>query len=75
MTKSQKNNKQIINKFARYTSLAFEMGIIIFAGAFVGNWLDKKYNLEKPYFTMILSLIAIFVSLFLIIKQLKNEKK
>jgi len=64
-----------VNKYIKYSSLAFEMGIIIFAGAYGGRWLDKKFNLEKPILTAILALIAVFCSLYLLIKQLKNDNK
>ena len=77
-TMDKKDNRDKLNsgfgKFARYTSLAFEMGIIIFAGAFGGLKLDKYFETSKPWFTVALSLFAVFASIYLVIKSLKNEK-
>lgn len=65
-----------INKYARYSGLAFEMlGIIVF-GVFVGHKLDQKRQAEFPLFTVILSLLAVFAALYLVIKDvIKNGTK
>ena len=72
-TKKDKFNSGL-GKFARYTSLAFEMGIVIFAGAFIGLKLDGHFGTSKPWFTVALSLFAVFASIYLVVKSLKNEK-
>ena len=48
------------------------MGFTIFLGAYLGESLDKKYIFDKKYFTIAFVLIAVFASLYLVIKQLKN---
>jgi hypothetical protein len=63
------------NKFIRYSSLAFEMGIIIAAGTYGGYWLDNHFSFEKPILTICLSLFAVLSSLFLVIRQLLNDNK
>ena len=63
-----------LGKWARYTSLAFEMGIVIFAGALGGLKLDEYFGTEKPWFTVALSLFAVFASIYIVIKGVKNEK-
>ncbi|MDR2835166.1 MAG: AtpZ/AtpI family protein [Bacteroidales bacterium] len=74
---NSKNNKpaNLLNKFAKYSSLAIEMGVIIGGCALLGNYIDKKFAFAKPYSTMILSLVGVISSLLLIINQLKNDKK
>lgn len=62
-----------MNKFVRYTSLAFEMGIVIFAGAFGGLKLDEYFGTEKPWWTVALSLFAVFASIYIVIKGLKER--
>ena len=47
------------------------MGGTIFL-IYFGEALDKKYVFDKKYFTIVFVLIAVFVSLYLLIKQLKN---
>ncbi len=63
-----------LNRFVRYSSMAFEMGIIIFAGAFGGLKLDEYFGTQKPWFTVGLSLFAVFASIYIVIKSLKNER-
>ena len=48
------------------------MGGTIFLAAYFGGALDKKYIFDKKYFTIVFVLISVFVSLYLLIKQLKN---
>ncbi|MDR2011146.1 MAG: AtpZ/AtpI family protein [Bacteroidales bacterium] len=67
--------KSTLNKFIRYSTLAFEMGAIIGIGTYAGYWIDKKFSFETPVFTIILSLFSVFSSLYLVIKQVKNDNK
>ncbi len=72
------NNKKpatFINKFARYSSLAIEMAIIITVFAYGGRYLDKKLEMEKPIITAVACLVAVVGSMTLTIKQLKNDKE
>lgn len=64
-----------VNKFIRFSTLAFEMGIIIGGGTYGGVQLDKHFNLTTPIFTIVLSLFAILASLYLVIKQVNNANK
>ncbi len=56
-------------------NIPFQMGIIIFLFSSLGNWLDQKKQNETPVFTICLSLFAIFLSLYFVIKQLNNLNK
>ncbi len=69
-----KEPKEGANKFVKYSSLAFEMGIMIFGGAFGGNWLDKRFSFETPWFTIGLSLFAVIGSTYLVISKIINDK-
>jgi F0F1-type ATP synthase assembly protein I len=70
--KKEKNNH--IRNFARYSGLAFEMlGIIVF-GSYIGYRLDENREAEFPLWTIVFSLFAIFSSLYMVIRQLFNNK-
>ena len=71
----KKNSPEGINKFVRFSSLAFEMGIIIGGGTYGGVYLDRYFELETPVFTIILSLFSVFASLYLVVKQVNNINK
>jgi len=50
--------------------MAIQMGIIILAGALAGQWLDGRFETERPYFTVLLSLLSIFAALYITLKDL-----
>jgi F0F1-type ATP synthase assembly protein I len=53
------------------------MAVIIIAGAFFGDYLDKKNQSEAPIYTIIFSLLSIFLALYCVLKNIinQNEKK
>jgi uncharacterized membrane protein YfcA len=55
--------------------VAAQMGVTIFLGSYFGKKLDEKYPNEKNYFTIGLTLLSVFVALFIIIKQLNRITK
>jgi ATP synthase protein I len=67
-----------INDFARYSGLAFEMLGIIALGTWGGYKLDLWLN-TKPVFVATCSLLSVFISLFVVLKDIighgKNRKK
>ena len=77
MLGNQKKKKNQLNSYARYSSLATQMAVIIAAGVFFGEYLDKTHTLETPIYTISLSLLAIFLALYYVIKKIinDNEKK
>ena len=72
MSKKKTKKKKQHNRYLALTSIPFQMGSTIFLGAYLGESLDKKYIFDKKYFTIAFVLIAVFASLYLVIKQLKN---
>ncbi len=45
------------------------MGIIIFAGVYGGIKLDEKVKWETPVFTVVLSLLSVFIALYIVLKD------
>lgn len=62
--------KKPINDYARYSSLAIQMGVIIVVFVFAGQWLDKRFSLQTPWCTVFLSLAGVAVAIYLAIKDL-----
>jgi len=71
----KKELKPRAQNYMKYSGMAFQMGIIIALGAFAGQWLDEHYQTSKPYFTVGLSLFAIFVALYSTLKDFIITKK
>lgn len=63
------DGKQKVNTYLKFTSLALQMAILITAAALGGRWLDEKQDNELPIWTLVLILIAIFASLYQIIRE------
>lgn len=70
---SLNEKKQSYTKYLKYSNIGLQMLIIIAAGAFGGQWLDKRFGLETPIFTIILSLLAVAAAIVLVIRSVLNE--
>lgn len=70
----EKPKKQIKN-YVRFSSAAIQMGAIIAAAAFLGVWLDKKYNPNGNMYTLICTLVGVVGAMYLIIKEVINISK
>lgn len=58
-----------VNKYIYFSSIVFQMAITITIAAYIGQWLDEKYPNDCSLFTVILSLLGVFGSLYLVIKR------
>ena len=72
--KQKPKPNQRLNTYAKYSGIVFQMAIIIGAGSYGGVLLDEKFEKEFPLFTLILSLLSVFIALYVVIKQVTNEK-
>jgi MFS-type transporter involved in bile tolerance (Atg22 family) len=45
------------------------MGFIILLGTLAGKYLDRHFQLQKPVFTLILSLVSVFAALYISLKD------
>lgn len=77
-TEKEKNHKNDIskgaNQFAKYSSLAFQMGGIIFLTVWGGQKLDEALDNKNPVFTIILSLFGVISAIYVAIKDFINMK-
>ena len=56
-----------------YSNLVLQMGLIITAGVFFGNYLDKLTASSIPFWTIILSLFSLIIAFYQVFKNLKNN--
>lgn len=71
----EKNKKDSPLKFyAKYSSLAMQMIVIIVAGAFGGKALDEWLKWEFPVFTLVLTLLAVVVSTIYGMREIFKQK-
>lgn len=77
MSKDQKLNsrKNQLNNYAKYASMGFQMGAIMFIGTYGGYRLDKYCQNKIPVFTVTFALIAVAAALYLTLKDFLHKKK
>ena len=66
---ARQSNKKQPNKYIRFTSIALQMGLTIYLGSKLGEWLDQKYNTNNQIYYKVISLIAVGVAMFSVIYQ------
>lgn len=64
-----KKTRENLNHWAKYSGIAFQMGLFILAGVWGGQKLDEWLNMSNPVFTVILSLFAVIGGIYYAIKD------
>lgn len=49
------------------------MGALIFLGAYGGKWMDAHYGFQKPWFTMLGTLLGMGSGLYVLLKGLNSK--
>jgi F0F1-type ATP synthase assembly protein I len=65
-------NKSSVNAYVKYSGMGIQMALIILGLSFLGVKLDD-YLKTKPVFTVILSLAAVILAMYVFIRQVSNE--
>jgi len=65
---SEKDSNKSPNLLIKLSSMAVQMGVTIGGGVWFGSYLDSVYENKTPIWTIVLSLSAIAISLYLVIK-------
>lgn len=73
MEKPQKNRP--VNDYVRYSSMAFEMIVMVLIAIFGGRALDNYLELNFKLFTLIFSVLAITLVIYKFIRLVSNDKK
>ncbi len=71
----EKDNQKSFSKFARFSALGIQMGVIIGFFAWLGTWLDKKYQSATAWWTIGLSLFGVTAALVLVIREVMKMSK
>jgi F0F1-type ATP synthase assembly protein I len=74
MTKESKSYNKNGN-FLRFTTLVFQMIGPIGFFSWLGYFLDQKYRTKIPWWTMGLSLFGVFISLYVVIREVLKMNK
>ena len=66
-TNSKKETKKPLNKAIQLSGAGFQMGLTIYLGFLLGEWLDKTF--ETSYLKEAITLLAIFLAMYSLIKK------
>ncbi|MDO7172180.1 AtpZ/AtpI family protein [Mariniflexile sp. AS56] len=69
MDNKEKEQRKPLNKYIRFTSIAIQMGLTIYLGSKLGEWLDVKFNNQNQLYYKIVTLAAVFLAMFSVIFQ------
>lgn len=71
------NQKKYLSAYAKYSGLVFQMIIIILAGVFGGQYLDRWLKFSFPVLTLVLTLFGAGIAMYLLVREIlkENEKK
>ena len=73
--KPPRKPNQLLNNSIKYSGMAIQMAVIISAGVFLGWKIDNSLDLTIPVFTLILSLVSIFIAIYLAVKDFLKPKR
>jgi hypothetical protein len=73
--KDPEKTSKSLNDYAKYSSLAFQMLVIILLGVVGGMKLDHWLKPKFPVFTVVLSFLAIILALYYSLKDFIRFKK
>lgn len=62
-----------LKAYGKYSSMVFQMILIVLIGTFGGRELDKLLEMKHPVFTIILILLSAFLSLFYLFRTLLKK--
>jgi F0F1-type ATP synthase assembly protein I len=75
MEPSAEKKKKSLDSYTRYSSIAFQMLIIILIGVFGGIKLDEWLKLTVPVFTIILSILSVILAIYTVTRDLLKPGK
>lgn len=77
MTKNNRSekNKTSLHNYARYSSIALQMMVVVAVGVWGGVQLDQLLELKFPILTILLSFVSVATAIYLAIKDVINSNK
>jgi len=67
------NDNNSMRNYGRYSSLAFQMIVIVLGGVFLGYKLDQWLHLQHHIFLISLSFFSVFVALYITFRDLMKK--
>ena len=72
MNEAKKSKKSLPSALIKYSGMSTKIALAILAGVYGGKYLDERWNLETPVFTLVLSMLGLALALYIIIKETRQ---
>ena len=72
MNEKKKSKKSLPESLIKYSGLSVKIAMAILAGVYSGKYLDEKWALETPIFTLALSMLGLALAMYIIIKETRQ---
>lgn len=66
----EKKPESPLKSWAKFSTVAIQMGVTIYLGNLFGAWLDRKF--ETNFLEPLISLLAVFLSMYVVIRAVKS---
>ncbi len=73
MKKDKPESENGLKNYAKYSSIAVQMLVIILIGVFGGIKLDEWISWEFPVFTSFFSILSVFLAIYYVIRDLLKK--
>ena len=74
MKENFEEDKKQVNNYLRYSGIGFQIAGTVAVGFFIGYELDKWLHTSQPYFTAVVSLVFVFLGLYIGLKDFIKPK-
>ena len=64
MPKEKKNAQ--LNRWVKFSTIPFQMGVTIYLGNLLGKWLDVRYATD--WLETAITLLSVFLSIYIVVK-------
>ena len=75
MMDSPNPKKKPSSKWLTLINIPIQMGVIVFAFAYLGKWLDEKYPNDNDLYVKILTLVGVAIAFYNLNRQLQDINK
>jgi F0F1-type ATP synthase assembly protein I len=72
---NETGDKPPMNSYMRFSSVGIQMGVVIFVGVWGGMKLDQKMGNTNQLWTVICSLLGVFLGLYFVLKEVLKFSK
>lgn len=73
MTDDNRGKMDYLKEYAKYSSLIFQMIVIVAAGIWGGIELDRTLNMKRPVFTITFTIFTSFLAIYHLFKTLLKK--